>query len=49
MARAWTRLVESVEAAGPDERVVYALLPTFSDAKVRRTVYVPASAPAGNP
>ncbi|MEK8170898.1 Fic family protein [Streptomyces sp. M19] len=39
MSRAWTRLVEGVEAAGLDERVVYALLPAFSDAKVRRTVY----------
>ncbi|MEV5551831.1 Fic family protein [Streptomyces sp. NPDC052309] len=39
MSRAWTRLVEGVEATGLDERVVYALLPAFSDAKVRRTVY----------
>jgi len=34
MSRAWTRLVEAVEATGLDERVVYALLPAFSDAKV---------------
>jgi hypothetical protein len=39
MSRAWTRLVESVEAVGLDERVVQALLPAFSDAKVRRTIY----------
>lgn len=39
MSRAWIRLVEAVEATGLDERVVYALLPAFSDAKVRRTVY----------
>lgn len=39
MSRAWTRLSDSAEAAGLDERVVYALLPAFSDAKVRRTVY----------
>lgn len=39
MSRARTRLVEGVEAAGFDERVVYAMLPASSDAKVRRTVY----------
>ncbi|MET7363880.1 hypothetical protein ABZS76_36290 [Streptomyces sp. NPDC005562] len=39
MSRARTRLVEGVEAAGFDERVVYAVLPASSDAKVRRTVY----------
>jgi Fic family protein len=39
MARAWTRLVEATGESGLDERVVYALLPAFSDAKVRRTVY----------
>lgn len=38
-SRAWTRLTDSAEAAGLDERVVYALLPAFSDIKVRRTVY----------
>ena len=39
MSRAWVRLVEAVKATGLDERVVYALLPAFSDAKVRRTIY----------
>lgn len=39
MSRAWTRLVEGADAAGLDERVVYAPLPAFSHAKVRRTVY----------
>lgn len=39
MSRAWVRLVEAVEATGLDERVVYALLPAYADAKVRRTVY----------